>query len=83
MHVLILFSLRYFLRLAEKIEKANEIMKVKKDTAVLQEQCALYLKEKDEAITSAKNLEKSFEKKISDLQDEIKLKDDELDACHQ
>ena len=58
-------------------------MKVKKDTAVLQEQCALYLKEKEETITSAKNLEKSFEKKISDLQDEIKLKDDELDACHQ
>ena len=58
-------------------------MKVKKDTAVLKEQCELYLKEKEEAITSAKNLKESFEKKISDLQDEIKLKDDELDACHQ
>ena len=73
----------YFFRLAEKIEKANEITKVKKDTAVLKEQCELYLKEKEEAITSAKNLEESFEKRISDLQDEIKLKDNELDACHQ
>ena len=58
-------------------------MKVNKDTAVLKEQCELYFKEKEEAITSAKNLEESFEKRISDLQDEIKLKDNELDTCHQ
>ena len=73
----------YFFRLAKKIEKANEIMKVKQDTAVLKEQCELYLKEKEEAINSAKNLEESYEKKISDMQKEIDFKDSELESCHQ
>ena len=58
-------------------------MKVKQDTAVLKEQCGLYLKEKEEAINSAKNLEDSYKKKISDLQEEINFKDGELDSCHQ
>ena len=58
-------------------------MNVKQDTAVLKEQCELYLKEKNEAINSAKNFEESYEKKISDMQEEINFKDGELDSCHQ
>ena len=53
------------------------------DTAVLKEQCELYLKEKNEAINSAKNIEESYEKKISDLQGKINFKNNELDSCHQ
>ena len=53
------------------------------DTAILKDQCELYLKEKNEAINSAKNLEESYEKKISDLQGEIDFKNEELNSCHQ
>ena len=34
-------------------------------------------------VNSAKNLEESYEKKISDMQEEINFNDGELDSCHQ
>ena len=42
-------------------------MKVKEDTAVLMSQCETYLKEKEEAMQPAKNLEESYGQKISEL----------------
>ena len=73
----------HIIRLAEKIEKANEIMKVKEDATILVKQCELYLKEKNEAVNCAKNFKESYEKRISDMQKEIDLKNTELESCHQ
>ena len=44
---------------ADKIDKAKEILKVKEDVDVLMSQCETYLKEKEEAVQAAKNLEES------------------------
>ena len=66
---------------ADKIEKSKEILKVKEDIVVLSDQCKLYLKEKEEAVQAAKNLEESYGQQISNLQEEINLKDKQLESC--
>ena len=66
---------------AEKIEKSKEILNVKEDLVVLTDQCKLYLEEKEQAVQAAKNLEESYGQKISDLQEELSLKDKQLESC--
>ena len=53
---------------ADKIDKAKEILKVKEDVDVLMSQCETYLKE-------------SYGQKISELQEELRLKDKQLESC--
>ena len=64
-----------------KIDKAKEILKVKEDVDVLMSQCETYLKEKEEAMQATKNLEESYGQKISELQEELHLKDKQLESC--
>ena len=66
---------------ADKIDKAKEIMKVKEDVDVLMSQCETYLKEKEEAVQATKNLKESYGQKISELQEELHLKDKQLESC--
>ena len=54
-------------------------MKVKEEAAHLVDQCETYLKEKDMFVQAAKNLEESYEQKVSAMQEEIDFKDKELD----
>ena len=56
-------------------------MKVKEDVDVLMSQCETYLKEKEEAVQATKNLEESYGQKISELQEELHLKDKQLESC--
>ena len=56
-------------------------MKVKEDVDVLVSQCETYLKEKEEAVQATKNLEESYTQKISELQEELHLKDKQLESC--
>ena len=51
---------------------------VKEDVDVLMSQCETYLKEKEEAVQATKNLEESYGQKISELQEELHLKDKQL-----
>ena len=65
----------------DKIDKAKDILKVKEDVDVLMSQCETYLKEKEEAVQATKNLEESYGQKISELQEELRLKDKQLESC--
>ena len=56
-------------------------MKVKEDVDILMRQCETYLKEKEEAVQATKNLEESYGQKISELQEELHLKDKQLESC--
>ena len=73
-------SLRHCI-FADKIDKAKEILKVKEDVDILMSQCETYLKEKEEAVQATKNLEESYGQKISELQEELHLKDKQLESC--
>ena len=55
-------------------------MKVKEDVDVLMSQCETYLKEKEESVQATKNLEESYGQKISELQEELRLKDKQLES---
>ena len=44
-------------------------------------QCETYLKEKEEAVQATKSLEESYGQKISELQEELHLKDKLLESC--
>ena len=66
---------------ADKIDKAKEILKVKEDVEYLVSQCETYLKEKEEVVQASKNLEESYGKKIFELQEELHLKDKQLESC--
>ena len=56
-------------------------MKVKEDVHVLVGQCETYLKEKEEVVQATKNLEECYTQKISELQEELHLKDKQLESC--
>ena len=66
---------------ADKIDKAKEILKVKENMDVLMSQCETYLKEKEESVQASKNLEESYGQKIFELQEELTLKDKQLESC--
>ena len=44
-------------------------------------QCETYLKEKEEAVQATKKLEESYGQKISELQEDISLKDKQLESA--
>ena len=56
-------------------------MKVKEDVDVLMSQCETYLKEKEEAVQAMKNLEESYGQRISELQEDLRLKDKQIETC--